>query len=284
MNCTNNTIGCILYNAKMLLKNSKIETYSLDAEILLCYLLNVDRIMLVINNDMILSNDQIEEYNKLINRRLLNEPIAYITNKSEFMGIDFYVNNNVLIPRPETETLVELVIDYIGENKNLTILDMCTGSGCIPISLSKYCNNLNILALDISEDALNIAKKNDISNSIYFFKSDMFKNIPKKYKNNLDIIISNPPYIETSVIDTLGENVKKYEPIIALDGKEDGLFFYREISNNAKYFLKPKGIIFLEIGYNQAQNVKNIFLNNGFSNISIKKDLSGLDRIVVVSR
>ncbi len=284
MNCTNNTIGCILYNAKMLLKNSKIETYSLDAEILLCYLLNVDRIMLVINNDMILSNDQIEEYNKLINRRLLNEPIAYITNKSEFMGIDFYVNNNVLIPRPETETLVELVIDYIGENKNLTILDMCTGSGCIPISLSKYCNNLNILALDISEDALNIAKKNDISNSIYFFKSDMFKNIPKKYKNNLDIIISNPPYIETSVIDTLGENVKKYEPIIALDGKEDGLFFYREISNNAKYFLKPKGIIFLEIGYNQAQNVKNIFLDNGFSNISIKKDLSGLDRIVVVSR
>lgn len=284
MNCTNNTIGCILYNAKMLLKNSKIETYSLDAEILLCYLLNVDRIMLVINNDMILSNDQIEEYNKLINRRLLNEPIAYITNKSEFMGIDFYVNNNVLIPRPETETLVELVIDYIGENKNLTILDMCTGSGCIPISLSKYCNNLNILALDISEDALNIAKKNDISNSIYFFKSDMFKNIPKKYKNNLDIIISNPPYIETSVIHTLGENVKKYEPIIALDGKEDGLFFYREISNNAKYFLKPKGIIFLEIGYNQAQNVKNIFLDNGFSNISIKKDLSGLDRIVVVSR
>lgn len=208
-------------------------------------------------------------------------PIQYITNKQEFMGLSFYVDENVLIPQPDTEILVEEVLNKI--NKQDKILDLCTGSGAIGISLAKNTENVKIYMSDISEKALEIAQrninKNKVEEKCELVTSDMFENIYSKY----DIIISNPPYIESEEIKILPKEVRN-EPIIALDGGFDGLDFYRIIANEAYKYLKEDGILALEIGYNQKEKVIDLLNKTGkYKDIYCKKDLGGNDRVVIAT-
>ncbi len=212
-------------------------------------------------------------------------PIQYITNKQEFMNLEFYVDENVLIPQPDTEILVEEVINIAKQKKeDIQILDICAGSGAIGIAISKNIENAHITMSDISTDALQIAKKNSekyISLSkVEFVESNMFESITDKY----DVIVSNPPYIQTSVIETLSKNVQK-EPILALDGGKDGLSFYKILANEAYKFLNNEGYLCMEIGYDQKEEVIKLLNNTGkYKEIYSKKDLAGNDRIVVATR
>jgi release factor glutamine methyltransferase len=219
-------------------------------------------------------------------------PVSYITKKKEFYGLQFYVDENVLIPRPDTERIIDVVVEFAKDNYGLkeedtpiSILDLCTGSGCIAVSIAKTIKNAVVTATDISEQALKIAKKNavknEVSNKISFILSDMFKSVPKK---KFDVIISNPPYIETSVIPRLQKEIVKHEPRIALDGGEDGLRFYRIIAAKVKEFLKPLGgVLFLEIGDKQADSVRQVLVNEGgfgYENLSVKQDYGNRNRVV----
>ena len=202
------------------------------------------------------------------------------------MGIDFKVNENTLIPRQDTEALVETVLEeakvYRKESgkKTLKILDMCTGSGCIGISVGKLLDNVHITAVDISKEALKVAKENAIINNlnnIKFIESDLFD---KLNEEKYDIIVSNPPYIRTSDIYELMEEVRNFEPMSALDGEADGLLFYKKITQNSNNYLEPSGYLLYEIGFDQGKDVEDIMITNGFKDIRIIKDLSGLDRVV----
>ena len=209
-------------------------------------------------------------------------PIQYITNNQEFMKLNFFVNQNVLIPRSDTEILVEEVINTY-KNEHVKILDMCTGSGCIAISLKKYMQNSEVYGIDISKEALKVAQKNAKNNNVdvKFGCSDMFADIQDK---DFDVIVSNPPYIRTQVINTLAKEVKN-EPIIALDGGEDGLYFYKKIINKAFNFLTDNGMIFLEIGYDQKDElIELINTDKRYELVKTKKDLGDNDRIVVVKK
>lgn len=267
----------ILIQYKKILKENNFDTYSLDIEVLLMNVINFNKTQLYLNFDYSLSKEQFERFEQFFYRRLKNEPIAYIIGKCEFMGMDFLLNNDTLIPRPDTEILVEKAIEVIKENNFKNIIDIGTGSGAIAISLVKYCN-VNVDAIDINNNALEMAKQNAKLNdvSVNFIKSNIFENVKDKY----DVIVSNPPYIKTDVIQTLDKNVKDYEPILALDGGENGLIFYKEITNNAYKYLNNGGYLMFEIGYDQAEEVKNIMLNNNFYNIKVVKDLAGLDRVI----
>lgn len=274
----------VLKNGIESLNQSKIEDASLKARMLLSNILDKSKEYLIIHDEEEI-NDKINNlYMQKIERLRNYEPIQYIINNQEFMGFDFYVDENVLIPQPDTENLVEevlFIIDSI-KDKNLKILDLCTGSGAIAISLSKILKSDKILIYgsDISEKALKIAQDNAIQNcsKIVFLKSNIFNEINDNYK--FDIIVSNPPYIETSTINNLSEEVK-HEPHIALDGGEDGLYFYREIIKNAKKHLNTNGYLAFEIGYNQKKPVEKLLEESGYKNIYSRKDLSGNDRVVV---
>lgn len=271
----------IFLKYKNILKEKNFETYSLDIEVLLMEITKFSRAELYINTEYCLTESEFEKFEQFFNRRLKNEPIAYIIGKCEFMGIDFSLNSDTLIPRPDTEILVEKAIDIIKKNNFKKCLDIGTGSGAIAISIAKYIKEIYITAIDINENAVlkatENAHKNDVLNKINFLQSDLFEKINEKY----DIIVSNPPYIKTSLIEELEENVKKYEPRRALDGGEDGLIFYEEITKKCKHFLNENGYIIYEIGYDQANYVKKIMLENNFKNIKILKDLAGLDRVVL---
>nr|WP_317356741.1 peptide chain release factor N(5)-glutamine methyltransferase [uncultured Tyzzerella sp.] len=267
----------ILIKYKKILKENNFETYCLDVEVLLMNVTNFNKTNLYLNTEYILKDEQFEKFENFFNRRLKNEPIAYIIGKCEFMGIDFLLNKHTLIPRGDTEILVEKGIEIIKENNFKNVIDIGTGSGAIAISLAKYCN-VNVDALDINIEALNMAKKNATLNNVKvnFIQSNLFENVNNKY----DVIVSNPPYIKTDVIQTLEKNVKDYEPILALDGGKSGLDFYEKITNNVYKFLNNGGYLMFEIGYDQAEQVKKIMENNNFSNINILKDLAGLDRVI----
>lgn len=261
-----------------------IEDASMKVKMLLSDILGKEKEYLLIHDNEELSQDVLDNFYAKLNRLKDEEPIQYILNKQEFMGFEFYVDENVLIPQPDTEILVEEVVDIskkINNNSNeLRVLDMCTGSGAIAISLSKLIENASVSASDISDGALNVAKENAIKNSvnIEFYKSDLFNDISKNVK--FDIIVSNPPYIQTEVIKGLSKEVQS-EPFIALDGGEDGLVFYREIIKNAKDYIVEDGYLALEIGYDQKESVTNLLRENGYKNIYSKTDLSGNDRVVV---
>ncbi len=267
----------ILIQYKKILKENNFDTYSLDVEVLLMNVTNFNKTKLYLNPDYILTNEQFEKFEHFFNRRLKNEPIAYIIGKCEFMGMEFLLNKHTLIPRADTEILVEKSIEIIKENNFKSVLDIGTGSGAIAISLAKYCN-IDVEALDINNSALEMAKKNAHLNNVKvnFMQSDIFENIINKY----DIIVSNPPYIKTNIIQTLEKNVKDYEPILALDGGETGLIFYEKIISSAYKYLNNNGYLIFEIGHDQAEDVKNIMGNNNFYNITVLKDLAGLDRVV----
>ena len=269
----------ILIEYKKILKEHNFDTYSLDVEVLLMNAINFSKTQLYLKLDYILKAEEFKRFEEFFNRRLKNEPIAYILGKCEFMAMDFLLNNHTLIPRPDTEILVEKAIEIINQNNFKNVIDIGTGSGAIAISLAKYCN-INIDAIDISFKALEIAKENAKLNNvknINFIQSNIFENINNRY----DMIVSNPPYIKTKVIENLESNVRDYEPILALDGGENGLIFYEEITNNACKYLNKNGYLIFEIGYDQAEEVEKIMEKNNFYNIKVLKDLSGLDRVIL---
>ena len=258
-------------------------TPRLDVETLLQKALGVDRLYILLNLDKDLSEDEEKTFNKFIEERLNNRPIAYIVGNREFMGLDFYVQEGVLIPRPDTEVLVEEVIEIAKDKGQIEILDIGAGSGAITVSLAKYLENAKLTSVDISEIALEIGKKNAISNNvedrINFVKSDLFSSLNKNQK--FDIIVSNPPYIKREVIDTLDKQVKDFEPYNALEGGIDGLDFYRAITTQAKDYLKEGGVLAYEVGHDQSEDVSKLMEMDGYTNIYTRKDLQQIDRVVI---
>lgn len=259
----------------------KKEPYKLS-KMLLKSILHVDTTYLLINSEKKIDKEIENEYKKGIHDLKSGKPLQYITNKQEFMGLDFYVDENVLIPQPDTEILVEEVLNKIEKLKvKINVLDICTGSGAIGVSIAKNATNVNVTMSDISKNALKVAQKNAKTNEVLdkckFIKSNMFENIEEKY----DVIVSNPPYIKSKIIKTLEKEVQN-EPLIALDGGEDGLDFYKIIIQTAYKHLKENGILALEIGYDQKEEViKLIEESNKYINIYCKKDLAGNDRIII---
>lgn len=254
------------------------------SKMLLKHLLNVSESYLIINNEEELSKEIEGKFKEKIELLKQGTPLQYITKTQEFMKLDFYVDSNVLIPQPDTEILVEEVLDILNQEKSKkSILDLCTGSGAIGISIAKYTDSIVTMS-DISKNALEIAKKNAITNEVIdkcnFVLSDMFKNIEKKF----NVIVSNPPYIKSQVISSLDKEVQN-EPILALDGGEDGLEFYKIIAENAYKYLDKDGILALEIGYDQKEEVIKLLKESGkYKYIYCKKDLSGNNRVVVCKR
>lgn len=266
------------------LKQNNIENSTLKAKILLENILNVKKEYLLIHSEEEVKQEDKIKYENCIKELIKGKPLQYITNKQEFMGLNFYVDENVLIPQPDTEILVEKAIEIAETTQKNKILDMCTGSGCIAISLAKKINNAQITAVDISNSALNVANKNAINNNvenkIKFVNSDMFNNIEEKF----DIIVSNPPYIETETINKLEIEVQN-EPHLALDGGIDGLKFYKIIANNAFEYLNENGYLLLEIGYNQQNSVTQLLQDIGkYKNIETIKDLGGNYRVVIARK
>ena len=255
----------------------------MDARILIQFVTLLSREDVIFNAPQInLSDNQIKKYFDLIHKRARKIPLTHLTNNREFFANNFYVDENVLDPRPDSEALIEMVINEFEKISFLNICEMGCGSGCLIISLLKHFKNWHGLAIDISNKALIVAQNNAINNQvstrINFLESNLFKNF--RDDQIFDIIISNPPYIPTNDIENLQDEVRLYEPRIALDGGLDGLDFYRKIAEQSQKFLKNNGNIFLEIGYNQYQDVKNIFENNNFKFINFKKDLSGIIRVL----
>lgn len=273
----------LLNYAKIYLNKNKIEDAGIISKLLIEYVFNIEKEKIILFYEKELDENSIKSYKNLLEKIVLGVPIQYIINKQEFMKLTFYVDENVLIPQPDTEILVEEIINQYN-GKKCKILDLCTGSGAIAIALAKYLEYAEIVASDISVKALQIAKlnaeKNLVHRKIKFIESDMFTKIND---NNFDIIVSNPPYIKTEVIKQLDTQVKK-EPNIALDGGQDGLKFYKTIISNSYKYLANNGKIFLEIGYDQKEDVINLLnKNNYYEDIYSKKDLGKNDRIIVAS-
>ena len=266
------------------LKESGIDTARLDAELLLGSVIEKNRVYLITHKEEDVNAENEKKYFDLIEKRRNKMPVKYILNKCEFMGIDFHVEEGVLIPRDDTEILVEEVLKNISENEEKQLCDLCCGSGAIGISLAHFRQNIEVDLIDyypIPEKVslINI-KKNNLENRVSFIKSDLLE---KPIENNkmYDIIVSNPPYIEENEIDTLMEDVKNYEPHTALNGGADGLEFYRKIIVQSQEVLKNDGILAFEIGYNQGEAVKSLMNEYNFKNVKVIKDFASLDRIVI---
>lgn len=261
---------------KSQLATAGIEDASVDAWYLLEFVTGLSRTMYFVKRQESLTKEQEEKYLEYISIRKSHIPLQHITGVQEFMGLEFCVNEHVLVPRQDTEVLVESVLEVL--KPGMAVLDMCTGSGCILISLLKMREGVSGTGVDISEDALKVATKNrdKIGVDARLLQSDLFDNVSGKY----DVIVSNPPYIRTAVIEELEEEVKLHDPFIALDGKEDGLYFYRKIVETSPAFLKNGGKLYFEIGHDQGEDVKKLMKDAGFSKVSVKKDLAGLDRVV----
>ena len=225
--------------------------------------------------------EQIRTYRGMIAKRASRIPLQQILGSQEFMGLDFFVNEHVLIPRQDTETLVELVLQEQPDPEK-KLLDLCTGSGCIAISLAVKGGYESVTATDLSEEALKVAERNAKTHQkkIIFRQGDLFSALPRTEAGTFDIITSNPPYIPTAVIATLEPEVREHEPMMALDGTEDGLRFYRQIAQEAGTWLKPGGAIYLEIGYDQGEAVSGLLREAGFDKVRVVKDLPGKDRVV----
>ena len=258
------------------LRNSGVREAELDARLLLEYVCHTDRNTLLAHPEREVSEEERAKFLTLIERREKREPLQYITKEQEFMGLTFETSENTLIPRQDTECLVEEAMKNLHDG--MAILDVCCGTGCILLSLLHYSNDCTGVGVDIDANAVSLAKKNakNLGIDATFTVSDLFESV----EGTFDLITSNPPYIPTKVIETLDPEVKDYEPMAALDGGEDGLMFYRLIAAKAKQYLKRGGMIFLEIGYDQGEDVCEIMKENGYRHIEVKKDLAGLDRIV----
>lgn len=271
------------------LKAAGIEEYESDSRLLFQYLLDADRSFMFMHGMDEVTNEQEEAILKAIEIRQKRVPLQHITGYQNFMGLEFRVSKDCLIPRFDTECLVEEAMLVCNDGDK--VLDVCTGSGCILISLMKYKNYLTGYGLDISDAALNIARENAkllgnceedfftdaLAKEPVFIQSDLFENITE---TDFDIIVSNPPYIRSDVIPGLMPEVKDHDPRLALDGGEDGLVFYRKIVDEARNYLKKGGHLLVEIGNDQGDSVKDLFLTNGYKEVRVVKDLSGNDRVV----
>ena len=248
-----------------------------DAWLLLTYVCKIDRTFYYVHMDEDMSEEQVAEYESVLNKRAEHVPLQYITGEQEFMGIPFRVNDAVLIPRQDTETLVGEALKII--KPGMQVLDMCTGSGCILISILKNTVDVKGYGYDISKQAINVAKENAKLNNVSatFERSDLFEDV----SDTFDVIVSNPPYIPTDVIGGLMPEVAVYEPMLALDGKEDGLHFYRRIIADAARYLNPNGKLLFEIGHDQGESVPNLMIEAGFKEVRVIKDLPGNDRVVI---
>ena len=267
-----------------LLKSSGIENVEYDIKAILTdtFGLDLNKFILDMDNEFEPDKDLEAKYLSRIEKRKMHIPLQYIINKQNFYGLDFYVDESVLIPRYDTENIVDRIVKDCKENKCLSVLDLCTGSGCIAVSLKK--NGFEkVYAADISDKALAVAKHNAKLNNadIIFLQSDLYENFPKEIR--VDIIVSNPPYISTDKIAELETQVKDFEPKLALDGGKDGLDFYKKILKLSKDFINKSGRIYLEIGYDQAKEVVDLAKKEGYYNIQIIKDLSGRDRGISMS-
>ena len=280
------------------LAEAKIVEAKQDARLLLEWCCGTDRNTLLAHGERSVSATEYEQYSECIAKRKSHVPLQHITGEQDFMGLTFAVNSNVLVPRQDTEVLVEEVMRHLHDGMRL--LDMCTGSGCILLSLLHYSNDCTGVGVDISEEALRVAEENAEKilgssrehsaendgtgdglaggKQIKLIQSDLFEKLDSCEK--FDIIVSNPPYIRTDVIDSLMPEVKEYEPHLALDGREDGLFFYREIIAQAGAYLDGGGMLFFEIGYDQGEEVCTLMEDAGYAEVEVVKDFAGLDRVV----
>lgn len=278
-----------IYRAgKELLEKAGIEEAAQDARMLLEHVCGTDRNYLLAHGDSPVEEEKQLAYRELTDKRALRIPLQQLTGVQFFMGLEFRVNEHVLIPRQETEILVEEVLKYLHDG--MRVLDMCTGSGCILISLLRYTNGCRGLGVDISPKALEVAEENAArllpvsgdpendpeSGSLRFLESDLFENV----EGTFDVIVSNPPYIPSAVIETLMPEVRDHEPDIALDGRDDGLFFYRKITEECEAHLAGGGMLFFEIGFDQGEAVKSLMEQHGFLEVQVLKDYAGLDRVV----
>lgn len=262
-----------------ILQSAGIEEAALDARLLLEYLCHTNRNDLLVHGDKTLEEDDKTAYIGLIEKRRQRIPLQHLTGVQEFMGLEFSVNEKVLIPRQDTEILVEEVLRELQDG--MRILDMCTGSGCILISLLHYTNHCSGLGVDISGEALQVAEENAKKllaqdAGICLLQSNLFEKVTGKY----EFIVSNPPYIRSEVVDTLMPEVRDHEPRLALDGEEDGLFFYRKIVEEAPEYLVSGGRLYFEIGHDQAEDVKALMSERGFVEVCVVQDYAGLDRVV----
>ena len=261
---------------------------ALDARLLLEYVCGTDRNELIVHGDRPVMEKQERQYHELLERRESRIPLQYLTGEQEFMGLSFLVNKHVLIPRQDTEILVEEVLKNLHDG--MSILDLCTGSGCILLSLLRYTNNCRGLGVDISPEALSVARENakrlvpecllqeeeGDGVKLRLLESDLYERVEGQF----DVIVSNPPYIPTKVIETLMPEVREHEPRLALDGSEDGLLFYRRIIEGSRAHLKGGGMLFFEIGYDQGKAVSELMEQAGFIQVQVTKDYAGLDRVV----
>lgn len=258
------------------LKEAEIGEAQLDARLLLEEVCGTDHNTLLCHGDREVSEAEEEQYRKALEQRAVHVPLQHLLGYQDFMGLRFQVNEHVLIPRQDTEILVEEAMRYLHDG--MRILDLCTGSGCILLSLLRYSNDCEGTGVDISKEALQVAALNAelLGIKADFLKSDLYEKVTGKF----DLLVSNPPYIERKVIPTLMEEVREYDPYIALDGGEDGLDFYRRIIGGAQDYLKRGGQILMEIGSGQAQAVSELLREAGFKEIDVCRDFAGLDRVV----
>ena len=280
----------LLEEGKEFLEKAGIGEAGLDAWLLLEYTTGRSRAYYFAHREEAVKKEAAETYRELVRKRAVHIPLQHLTHQAFFMGYEFYVNEHVLIPRQDTETLVEAALNILKDRENPEILDMCTGSGCILLSLLMEKKDGSGAGADLSEEALKVAKRNACSLGVedrtVFLKSNLFSNEYFCKKNGkssreYDILISNPPYIRTADIEDLMEEVKFHDPRMALDGFEDGLYFYREITARAWEFLKPGGWLMYEIGCDQGKEVQELLQKAGFINTEIRQDLCGLDRVVL---
>lgn len=251
---------------------------SLDAWYLMEHVFGIGRVQFLLTRDQAVSDDGLmREYEQLIGQRAKGQPVQYLMGYTEFMGMAFEVNEHVLIPRQDTEVLVETALSFAKPEHR--VLDMCTGSGCIILSMASIGRLKSGTGVDISPEALAVAERNRDRHGlsqIDFIQSNMFENVRDRY----DMIVSNPPYIPTEEIGTLMREVRDHEPMLALDGSDDGLAFYRWLAKDSGEYLEPDGMLLMEIGWNQADAVTELLASAGFRDIHVKKDLAGLDRVV----
>ena len=269
------------------LESAGVMEFELDARLLLEYICHTNRNTLLVHGDREVNEEEEKKYKEAIALRSSRIPLQHITGVQEFMGLEFKVNKHVLCPRQDTECLVEEVMRYLHDGNR--ILDMCTGSGCILLSLLHYSNHCSGVGVDISEEALRVASENakliaDMKrpnpwkeDTVKLIPSDLFSKVPEE---KFDIIVSNPPYIASAVIPTLMEEVREHEPMAALDGMEDGLFFYRKIVAESRNYLTKEGMLFFEIGHDQGKAVSDMMRDAGFTDVTVVKDFAGLDRVV----
>ena len=284
------SLEALLKEGTKVLEQNEIQEARLDAWLLLEYVTGVSRAFYFAHSDDEVEEETAAKYREAIKQRASHIPLQHITHQAYFMGFEFYVNQNVLVPRQDTETLVEKTLEILKGKKAPRILDMCTGSGCILLSLLALTGDASGVGADVSPLALQVAKRNadslEVADRAEFVESDLFS--ASFFQENTgkdtalyDILISNPPYIRSADIEELMEEVRDHDPRLALDGHEDGLYFYRRIVSEGKTFLKNGGWMLFEIGYDQGEDVRALMEENGFVDVQVLKDLTGLDRVVL---